>query len=97
METLRNLLGGNFFKALPPKLKVLLHGLEILIAGYYGVMLAMKEIFHDPVMTPLYNSIAWVYLIGYPFVRFLIQLLYGVGSVPPGTPPPTPSNTNNGN
>lgn len=94
MKTLRSILGGTFFKALPPRLKVALHSLELLIAGYYALMLVMKDVFHDPVMTKAYTAIAWVYLIGYPFLRFLIQVLFGEGSTPPGTPPPTPPKDN---
>ncbi len=94
MNALRSLLGGTFFKALPPRLKISLHAIELMLGTYFGVMLAMKEVYHEPVMTPFYTLIAQVYLIAYPFVRMLIQMMAGVGSTPPGTPPPTPTKSN---
>lgn len=97
METLRSLLGGTFFKALPPKIKVILHGLELLLGSYFVIMLAVKELYHEPVMTPFYTFIAQAYITAYPFVRFLIQVTSGVGSTPPGTPPPTPPKSSDGN
>lgn len=95
METLRSWLGGTFFKALPPRLKIALHAIELLLGFYFGAMLAMRELYHEPTMAPFYTLIAQVYIVVYPFVRMLIQMTAGVGSTPPGTPPPTPKDNGN--
>ena len=79
---LNKLLGTTFFQTVKPKLKVLIHFLELLVAAYFATAVAVSAVFRDPVLMEHCVRFAFWYLMLYPPAHLLFEMLNGIGPNP---------------
>lgn len=72
-----------FFQTLPTRLKVILHLLELLLSLYATTAITLIATPLGVHLTKYLPTIAISFLVGYPFVRFLIECTVGVTGTSP--------------
>ncbi|RIV21393.1 hypothetical protein DYU11_18480 [Fibrisoma montanum] len=66
----------HFFENLPPKIKVLVHALDMAIPAAYMAAVALKrDLLHDVLQQK--PELAILYIVLVALVRFLVELTFG--------------------